>query len=424
VVIILVLTYLCLLAKDTVPIGDAYILRGISQLLALAGGFLLFLRSGGRMRLGKYFVLVLYFVSVAISSVLSDEKLYSSLQVISLGAILFFFVTYLESPGDKGSKSIALENTVVWAGTAVCVLSLVAAKLAPSVAYMFTPWMGGVYRFRGIFGQPAMLAPNAGIVSGIVLFSRRKWPIKVLLAFPALACLVLSGARTFWVGWVVAAVCAVWWTNRKSRLKILTLGGFALVVGLLVVSAVRVNSGGMHNRLNELVRMESVGDVGGRMSAWRAMLHDFGDHPFFGYGFSVGDEELSGSRGARSAVASSSTTGTRQARYTLHNGYLQALLDSGVFGLIFYLLVISKSQIALLFGSRKRYATVLFVVIFMAVADLAESVMFTAGTEYSVLGWFYVVFALSLAGRKVRPLAQQVAAGRSTGPVREAAVPQ
>jgi O-antigen ligase len=410
VVIILVLIYLCLLAKDTLPLGDPYILRGISQLMALVGGFWLFVHSGMRLRLNKYLVLVLYFLSVAISAVLSDEMLYSSLQALSLGAILFFFVTYLESPGDKASKGATLENVVVWVGTVVCLLSLAAAKVAPSVAYQFMPGEG-IYRFQGVFGQPSALAANAGIVSGIILFSRRKWYVKLPLACPPLACLVLSFARTFWVGWVVAAVWAVWWISKNSRLKILGLGIFGLLIGLLMVSVAGVDTAHLRRGFDKAVRMQSVGNLTGRVAMWKAALDEFGKRPFFGYGFSVGDEAFG--HGARTTLAASTARTPAQKRHTLHNGYLQALLDTGLFGVIFYLLVLAKTQTALLIRSRERYATVLFVIVFLAASNMAETVMFTAATAHSALGWYYVVFALSLAGREARPSTPQVAAVRT-----------
>jgi O-antigen ligase len=225
----------------------------------------------------------------------------------------------------------------------------------------------------------------------------------------------MSSARTFWVGWVVAAACALWWISKKNRLKILGLGGFVLLTGVLLLSAIGVEKAGMQKGFDKAVRMQSVSNLTGRLSMWKSALAEFGKRPFFGYGFSVGDEGFRGSGGSRTTLAAMNA-GTNQTRHTLHNGYLQALLDSGILGFIFYLLIIAKTQTALLSHGRKRYATALFVIIFMAVANMAETVMFTAATEHSVLGWYYVVFALSLAGRKTRqPGKLIIAAEKSPG---------
>ncbi|MEM5788986.1 MAG: hypothetical protein AAGU11_16860, partial [Syntrophobacteraceae bacterium] len=78
------------------------------------------------------------------------------------------------------------------------------------------------------------------------------------------------------------------------------------------------------------------------------------------------------------------------------NGYIQALLDSGVIGFILYLAINLMALYRILFQRNKDLAPALYVCLFMTVANMGQSSLFAAASHNSLIGWFYIVFALSV----------------------------
>jgi hypothetical protein len=81
----------------------------------------------------------------------------------------------------------------------------------------------------------------------------------------------------------------------------------------------------------------------------------------------------------------------------MHSGFFQSLLDSGAIGTLLYISIIIGAVVAMIRYDRLRaYPSVFFTVVFLAVANFGETVIFTAGTFPSVYFWYLAVFAFAL----------------------------
>ncbi len=83
----------------------------------------------------------------------------------------------------------------------------------------------------------------------------------------------------------------------------------------------------------------------------------------------------------------------------MHNGYIQSLVDSGVIGTLFYVLVVLLAIRSFYRYDRKRAFPAEFAgLIFLTVANLGEAVIYSASVFSSILFWLLAIFALSLPG--------------------------
>jgi len=86
---------------------------------------------------------------------------------------------------------------------------------------------------------------------------------------------------------------------------------------------------------------------------------------------------------------------------TLHNGFLQSLLDSGFLGASLYLTIIwFVIWVLLKQDTARQYGAELYVLIFMTLSNFGETVIFSAAMYPGVLYWYVAVFALSLKRSK------------------------
>ena len=155
---------------------------------------------------------------------------------------------------------------------------------------------------------------------------------------------------------------------------------------------------------------------------WAQALPQYWKHPWLGYGFTTGGTTLEEpQRGGISAVSQRSPS---QGSLTLHNGYLQALLDSGAIGAALYTLMIISALVCFLrYDRHRRYGAEFYCLLFLAVANLGETVIFGAGVLHGVWYWYLTVLALALpslasAGASARALAgpaRAVPVGQSAG---------
>src|SRR5215510_12090303 len=86
-----------LIVKDTVPLGDQFILRGVSQGLALVFGLTWLFTQGPTGLYRKYALLPLYLLTLLFTILASREPMEVFFQVISLAAVVVFFVSFVES---------------------------------------------------------------------------------------------------------------------------------------------------------------------------------------------------------------------------------------------------------------------------------------------------------------------------------------
>jgi O-antigen ligase len=159
------------------------------------------------------------------------------------------------------------------------------------------------------------------------------------------------------------------------------------------------------------LRTDSIENLTGRTKVWKYALSSWWDRPLFGYGFTTGDEPFNTGDEPFNARKGTPLAGKGRdvKRYTLHNGYIQALLDSGAVGAALYVVVLGLAIIRIARPQATQLRVPLFILLFAAIANMGETIIFSAATFQSVLVWYCVVFGLSLAEQVPRAVERPVA---------------
>lgn len=145
------------------------------------------------------------------------------------------------------------------------------------------------------------------------LRDRARWVIVVLIAIPALACLIWSGSKAGWLIALVVGLIALGQSNLRRRTKLAILGA-VLVCGLV----------GFGVRYAKFFERGSTSVVA-RFDYWRATLIIARGHPVFGLGpgtFGTGYSKVKKPESEMARLA--------------HNDYLEQLSDSGMVGFILF----------------------------------------------------------------------------------------
>ena len=390
----MVILLLAMIVKDTVPVGDPNLLRFVVQALCLfiGTGWILVNLSGSL--ISKYWPVFGYILISLISGLMSERMEYALMQTASLAAVLFFAIAYFESQRYKPGDSAALYfTTVVFAYIIVCIVSILLIKFGHSIVYgrvgdWFDPRVGS--RFRGLFSSAGMMAAASGLLIGFLLFNKYKWWWRLPAMASGLACLALTQSRTFWVATFVAAVIT-WWFFKPNSKKFLVAFSFGIaVMGISsMVLDVSINA----KEVKKAARIDSVENLTGRVPLWEKAMERISKKPLVGYGSAVGSTALHDSS---NLISKQNNRDDRSVGHeTLHNGYLQTVLDLGIIGLLFYVMIfyVALSRVY----RRGRSATngaIFYGLLFMAVGNLGESIIFSAAVSHSVVFWFVATLAL------------------------------
>lgn len=394
--IVLLWLVIALIAKDTSQLNDPYILRGSAQLLCLiAGGYWLLLnRSGGV--LTRYWPVFGYLAVVLASAVWSPLPGYVLFQAFSLAAVLIFFVAYFDRYRATDQRPTALlMNATIALYAAVAAISLALIAVAPAIAYgaLDNGDAGIEYRFRGLFSKAGLMGSAAGLTLGMAWFGIRRFWLRIVVLVPAVLCLALTLSRTFWVAALVAGLMTSWrYTPHLRRLVAVAV----LLVGVVWASLAAVGYQFDTAAAGRAVRVESVTTLTGRLGLWDEAFDAFEQSPVLGYGYTTG------AAGLKSVQMFTRKLGNIDAsrnigRTTLHNGYLQSLLDVGLIGTFFYLTVMLLGiKRVYQLDRRRRYAAEFYGLIFLVIANVTQSVIYSASVFDSLLFWGLAIFALSL----------------------------
>ncbi len=396
--IVLCLAFLALLFKDTSSLGDQYFARGISQALCLTVGLHWLLTKGFNIAWGKYLLLMLFLLSIALGVLGSEDPIYTGFQVLSLGAVCLFFIACNESMADSEHRLRVTDNIILWAGVVVLLISLMAIKIWPQIAYEYDP-IERMSRFRGLFGKPAALAGLAAIILGLAQFMKLRLLVKVPTLLISGVCLALTYSRTFWAAWLAAMSLTWCWFNLKRRL--LSIVGIGILLIVVCAFAVLFDLKPSMKFSEATLRSASIENMSGRTVVWKYAFKYFLNRPLLGYGFTTGDDSFRVSQPDVSAnrdIVKGSVMS--QKRFTLHNGYVQAFLDSGLIGGFLYLGILLKTIVNVMRVKNPLFAPALYVLIFVLVANMGESVIFSAATVTSLFAWYFVVFGLSLVAKQ------------------------
>ena len=397
----MVILLLAIIAKDTAQINDPYILRGFSQGLCLlvGGGWLLF--NANTNLLKKYWPVLGYLAVSLLSGLFSPRMSYALIQTASLASVLLFSIAYFESQAKKPGDSVDLYfNTTIFLYGLVCALSLLMIKYNSSIVYSrignWSDPTAGI-RFEGLFPISGMMAAASGLLVGFVIFRKGKWWWRWPILAAGVICLGLTQSRTFWVAAFVTSVIIWWFYNPKTRNRLIAV---TLAAGMVGGSMWLLGTSVDTTNIEKSARVESIENLSGRVTLWELAMENISKRPLVGYGSSVGSYALHNYEGM---------LGLRDDRSvgheTLHNGYLQTVLDIGVFGLLFYIAIFAVGiRRVVLFDKERKYPAVIYGVLFMAIGNLGESIVYSAAVSHSVVFWCVSVFALYRFGPGTQPV--------------------
>jgi O-antigen ligase len=401
---ILVILIVCLIGKDVAFAPFPNVLRGAAQALCFAAGLIYLLPVLSAQLLAGYWPLIAYLVVLMLGVPFTPFPVFVFLQVLSLTSVVVFFVAYLETRQLVLERDVAqvVRCTILVYGI-VIYASLILIKLQPTLAYdsMFAgDETGYEIRFRGMFSRSGVMAAASGLLVGLAAISVKRWPQKVLLVVPGLVCLVLTQSRSFWLaGFIAGAVTAWIYYPRLRKWIYASVGTLVFMAAVSAALNITVDTSGIHT----FARLDSVRDLTGRTELWQSAYKGWSARPWLGYGFTLGGLGLQ-----RDHLIAADADPTTFSRMTLHNGYIQSLLDSGLVGVVFYLLAILIAITRILrFDSKRRFPEVLYVLLYLSIANGGESVIYSGSVFQSLCFWIFAVFAMRLTSRdRDAPLAE------------------
>jgi O-antigen ligase len=382
-----------LLVKDILPLGDRYVLRGVSEGIALAvgAGWLI---THQFHRFAKRYVLILsYLATLVLTAFVSQRPFFVILQVMSLASVTLFFIAYVES--SALDRDIFRWNllTVGCAFLLVCMGSLVLLAVRPQLAFEVTSEGN---RFRGLFNEPAMMGAVSGLLVGLAAFGRLSWLIRISGALAAIPCLYLTGSRTSWgaaaAGLLITGIIYI----RQKRAWMIALA-FVGVIGSLGLVIVDVHLAS--ETQSKVIRSGSIGTLSGRTVLWELALKKYQDSPFLGYGFTTGSDALASDMGDTLSTAFGVADRSQQKAFSLHSGYIQSFLDSGAIGASLYLSILGLALWRLLwYDQERRHGAEMYCLLFFSISNLTDTIIFGAAVFYEVFYWYLSVVALSVIG--------------------------
>ena len=342
-----------------------------------------------------------------------------ALQVFSLLAVSLFFISFTERVTLESEAHTAGLRIALYALLAVSLGSLALYKISPALAYDQTverlTW-DNAHRFKGLFGKPSGVAAAAGILFGLCLFTRGHWIVRGVGAGAALLCLYLTLSRSFWIGATLASLVTAAFYVKQKRL-ILAAGAIGLVLVIAAATVVPLKMPALGE--SKMLRSESLENLSGRTAVWSMALDRFWDRPVLGYGYTVGHHAFFVSRNGRAGEFGSEQVDLLQKEtFSLHNGYVQALLDSGAVGALFYVLIMAVTLWRIVrYDVDRRHPVVLYGIVFLGIANIGETVVYTPATFHAAFYWYAAAVALSLTGVRPSPAPEPVREPSAPSPI-------
>ena len=398
--IIAILLVIFLITKDTSHLNDRFIMRGIGQGLWLAVGIIWIIMNFQRVRWSRYSLLGAYIFVILMSAYFSMFPVAVLIQIVSLLSVLLFSIAATSSK-YRSSINSAIIITTLWGYLFVCVVSLALIKVAPNIAYQVGDIAGDI-RFAGLYNRPAMMGAASGILFGIAVFGnfrRRHFmdAVRIIAGLAGLSCLLLCGSRTFWIAAIIAMAITAYKVFRIRARFVFAFAIFALI-GFLTVQIANITI--TKDTEEKALRIESVSTLTGRTKIWNDAFTALRESPLLGFGFGVGGDAISIlSKGSQFNVMNRDIFSQSP---TLHSGYVQALADSGYIGGLLYSLILLIT--CFMYWKQltpNEFGAECFIVLFLSVANFAESILFKTSTWHSALFWYLVVSGFTLADSRL-----------------------
>ena len=282
----------------------------------------------GKMFTGSFKWFSLFVLSCVVASTYSPSPSYSlgwSFKLVVTALVLGLCTSCME----KMSDVTAMLWSTMWALLFVCVLAVAEAAADP------------LTMFQGVGGRlnadPVVLSGSAGCLVIITLILNALHPrvwIKLIAAVGFMIMIVSFGKSGILATVIAATVFLLFRKNLASSVGL--LGGMGVLAAILMTTVSPV--------AKYFTGYQGGSTLTGRTEIWQMGLDVIRRHPWFGNGYLSAKFMWTMERGPLADVGH------------LHNGFLEALYNNGVVGLIF-LIGIHAAILANLFYAKKTVRT-------------------------------------------------------------------
>lgn len=294
------------------------------------------------------------FLSVA-WSVEPGETLRRSLALLG-STIAGLYLGLLYEPKDQ-LKTIA---NVIGLGA---IASVVVSVFAPSIGFMPTGEMQGVYFLKNSLGHIMSLG---SICFALLSLGERRWrAANIFMFLLCSALLVLSKSATAVV--VTMLMLALLPFRKLLYLRTRQLLATMAVLVPIMAAALFWIVESSEDILSALGRTSSLS---GRIPLWQLVFREISDRPIRGFGFSAFWHSWPGERVSDAANWDNAVPHA-------HNGFLEVWLGLGIVGLALILISLSRNFLLALHAARThrelQYSWPLLLVVFTALYNLTEN---------------------------------------------------
>jgi len=391
-----VIFVVCMISKDVTFAPFPNALRTVSQTLCLLAGVSGIASHFTVALLPRYWLVLTYLGVLIVCAPFTTFPFFVLLQVMSLASAIVFAVAFFDAAQQARDKRLRmLVACIVLTYGTVIILSLLVARFEPTLVYerLFAGNETGYeIRFRGMFSKAGGMGAASGLLLGLAAIFLRRWWVKLSIIGPAAICLALTQSRSFWIASLLAGCMTLWMYFPNWRKRLIVCSG---IVGLVVMTYIALNFTVDTSDLQAFGRVNTVANLTGRTELWDFARKGWSGKPWLGYGLTLGGLVLEGDR----AIPSDADP-TQFSRQTLHSGYVQSMMDSGAIGFLLYAMIILVAITRLVrYDSRRQYPEVLYVLLFLSIANLGESVIYSGSVFHSLCFWIFAVFAMGLDKR-------------------------
>jgi O-antigen ligase len=389
---------LFMIGKDLLYAPIPYGLRSLAQGLCLAIGIFWLPLGVSTAVLARYWPILFYLAVLFIEAPFSSYPIFVFLEVTSLFSMVLFFIAYHETQrkrGLMGQDDFVRYMVIIY--SVVIITSLLMARLHPGLVYdsLFAgDSVGYEIRFKGLYGRAGAMGQAAGLLLGFSAITVRKLPIKLGLVAAAAIALFLTESRSYWIGAFVAGTVTLWlyFPNRRKRALVAVL---ICIVGYSIYYASGHRIDGAW--LAQTTRTDSFGTLSGRTYIWTEAMKGIANSPWIGFGFTMGASGMLENNLSDTWTRNLVSDPRQLSRVSMHNGYVQSLMDSGIIGTFFYLstLVLAVWR-AMKLDKERVYPTTMYALLFLCISNFGDSVIYSGTMFPSVCFWACAVFAMSL----------------------------
>ncbi len=395
---VLIIFVTCMIGKDVAFAPFPYAMRAIAQTLCLGISLIALLTMLSTALIARYWPILGYLLVLLLTAPFTQFPLFVLLEILSLASGVVFAMAYFAFPQRTPRSSLnELVLCIVVVYGIVIIASVILARLQPNLTYeaLFAGDETGIEsRFRGLFSKAGVMGAASGLLVGLSAISIKRWPLKLVFMVPGLICLALTQSRSFWLASFVAGGITAWRYYPRLRKWIYAIFAVVALAGAITLGfKITVDAAGV----SSFARLGSVSTLTGRTELWQAAYKGWSEEPWFGFGYTLGGIGILGDQ-----VVSNDSDPTYFSRMTLHNGYIQSVMDAGLVGFFFYAMtfLIAISRV-LRYDSEKRFPEALYVLLFLSIANGGESVVYSGAVFQSLSFWVFAVFAMGLRSPEI-----------------------